>query len=152
MDFIRLYLLPCLWACLACFGFAIVFNVRGRGVWVTCIGGSLGWLVYSLLDQTISAAFFAALAIGVYSETMARSRRCPVTGYLVIALLPLVPGGGIYRAMRAALEGDTQRFLLTFFETIGIAAALAVGAMISSSAYRALYTYLRSRLQKQTRK
>lgn len=143
MEFLKLWVLPCLWAALACLGFSLVFNAHGAGVWIACLEGGLGWLTYSLFGYTIPAAFFAAIVIGFLSETMARVRHCPVTCYLVIALLPLVPGGGIYRAMSYALARDAQMFLTTFFETFGIAVALAVGAMISSSAFRMLYTYLR---------
>ena len=145
MEFFTQYLLPCLWAFLACFGFSIIFNVRGRGVWIACFGGSLGWLVYILFGSTIPAAFFAAVAIGFFAEVMARLRRCPVTGYVLIALLPLVPGGGIYYAMRYAIAGDTQLFLSTLLRTFGIAAALAVGAMISSSLFRTVFSYLARR-------
>ena len=143
MELIRICVLPFFWAALACLGFSIVFNAHGAGVWIACMEGGMGWLIYSLLGYSIPAAFLAAMAIGISSETMARVRRCPVTCYVVIALLPLVPGGGIYRAMSYALARNGQMFMTTFFETFGIAVALAVGAMISSSVFRMLYTYVR---------
>lgn len=141
MSFVKTYFIPCLSAYLACLGFSIVFNVREKNVLVVCLGGSLGWLVYLLGGKSITAAFFAAVAIGIFAETMARLNHCPVTGYVFIALLPLVPGGGIYYAMRYALAGETQLFAITLFDTFGIAAALAVGSMISSSAFRMIYAY-----------
>ena len=137
-----IYLLPCLWSFLACVGFGLIFNIQGTGVLITGIGGALGWMVYLLVMEwqgnDIFAAFAAAMAIAVYSELMARVRRCPVTGYLQIALLPLVPGAGIYRAMSYCVEGDTERFTATLLHTIGFAAALSVGAMLASSLFRAL--------------
>ena len=139
---ITVYLLPCLWALLACVGFGLIFNIQGFGVVITGIGGAVGWLVYLLVmdwqSNDIFAAFVAAMSIAVYSELMARIRRCPVTGYLQIALLPLVPGAGIYRAMSYCVEGDTERFTATLLHTIGFAAALSVGAMLASSLFRAL--------------
>ena len=129
------YILPCVCACLACVGFSLVFNIHGMGKLICGVGGALGWLIYLLGGSTIFAAFLASAAIGVYSEVMARIRRCPVTGYLLVALLPLVPGGGIYYAMSYCVAGDTGRFL-------GMAAALAVGAMLTSSLFRAAYPYL----------
>ena len=93
------YVLPCLWAFVACMGFGLVFNIRGFGLLICGLGAGLGWLVYlvAMAQGTgdIAAAFVAAIAIGAYSEIMARVRRCPVTGYLQAALLPLVPGPGI---------------------------------------------------------
>ena len=86
----------------------------------------------------IAAAFVAAIAIGAYSEIMARVRRCPVTGYLQVALLPLVPGAGIYYTMSYCVEGQTDLFLATLLHTLGMAAALSVGAMLVSSVLRIL--------------
>ena len=141
-ELILSYFLPCLWAMAACVGFGLIFNVQGRGVLITGLGGALGWLVYlvvmSFQPSDILAAFVAAMSIAVYSELMARVRRCPVTGYLQIALLPLVPGAGVYRAMRYCVEGNTELFTTTLLHTIGFAAALSVGAMLASSLFRAL--------------
>ena len=78
------------------------------------------------------------MAIAVYAELMARLRRCPVTGYLLVGLLPLVPGGGIYYAMRHCVDGEIDLFLDSLLQTLGMAAALAVGAMVASSLFRAL--------------
>ena len=91
----------------------------------------------------VLAAFVAAIAIGAYSEIMARVRRCPVTGYLLVALLPLVPGGGIYYAMRYCVAGETQAFLDMLLHTLGMAAALAAGGILASSAFRGALLHLR---------
>ena len=98
--------------------------------------------MYLLAGSSIVAAFLAAVAIGVFSEIMARLRRCPVTGYLLVALLPLVPGGGIYYAMSYCVAGDTDRFLAELLHTFGMAAALAVGAMLASSVFRTVFPRL----------
>ena len=137
------YALPCLCAFLACLGFTLVFNIHGMGKLICGVGGALGWLVYLLAGSTIFAAFLAAAAIGTFSEVMSRVRRCPVTGYVLVALLPLVPGGGIYYAMRHGAAGETDAFLRTLLHTFGMAAALAVGAMLASSVFRALAPRLR---------
>lgn len=140
--FIWDYLVPCVCAFLACIGFTFVFNIHGVGKAICGLGGALGWLVYLLGNSTIPAGFCAAVAIGVYSEIMARVRRCPVTGYLLVALLPLVPGGGIYYAMSYCMAGYKDMFLTTLINTFGMAAALAVGAMLASSLFRALFPRL----------
>ena len=145
------YVLPCLWAFLACVGFTLVFNIHGVGKLICGFGGGLGWLVYLLAGSSIVAAFLAAVAIGVFSEIMARLRRCPVTGYLLVALFPLVPGGGIYYTMEYCIQGETQRFLESLLHTFGVAGALAVGAVLVSSAVRLLTSFLRSRREKRNR-
>ena len=139
---LREYALPCLCAFLACEGFTLIFNIHGLGKLIAGVGGALGWLVYLLGGSTIFAAFLAAAAIGVFAEVMSRVRRCPVTGYVLVALLPLVPGGGVYYAMRHCVAGETGEFLNTLLHTFGMAAALAVGAMLASSAFRAIFPRL----------
>ena len=135
------YILPCLCAFLACVGFTLVFNIHGVGKLICGVGGALGWLIYLLAGRTILAGFLASAALGVFSAGMARIRRCPVTAYLLVALLPLVPGGGIYYAMSYCVAGETQLFLATLLHTFGMAAALAVGAMLTSSLFRTFYPY-----------
>lgn len=137
------YALPCLCAFLSCVGFTLTFNIHGVGKLIAGVGGALGWLVYLLGDKTIFAAFLAAAAIGVFAEVMSRVRRCPVTGYVLVALLPLVPGGGVYYARRHCVAGETELFLNTLLHTFGMAAALAVGAMLASSVFRAMFPRLR---------
>lgn len=132
--------LPCVYAFLACIGFCFIFNIHGPGILICGFGGALGWLVYLLsalvLPNAIFQCLLAAIAITVFSEVMARIRRCPVTGYLIIALLPLVPGGGIYETMRHCVQGDTQLFLSALLRTFGLAGALALGTLLGSSVVR----------------
>lgn len=139
MNMINEYLLPCFYSFMACISFTLVFNIHGREQIVCGIGGAIGWFVYLLLDETIFAAFVAAAAIGAFSEIMARVIRCPATGNLLVALLPLVPGGGIYYAMSYCVDGQIQLFLQTMLHTLGVAAALAAGVMVSFSASRTIF-------------
>lgn len=136
------YFLPCLWAFVACVGFGLVYNIQGKGVLISGLGAGLSWLVYLLsmryLGGSIFSAFLAAIFTGIYSEVLARLRRCPVTGYLQVALLPLVPGAGIYRTMRYCVAGETELFISSLLQTLGMAAALSVGAMLVTSVLRAM--------------
>lgn len=67
---------------------------------------------------------------------MARLRKCPVTGYLLVAFFPLVPGGGIYYSMEFAIAGQTRNFANTLMYTVEFAGALALGVLLVSSAVR----------------
>ena len=43
------YILPCLWASLACVGFGLVFNIQGVGVLICGLGlGWAGWLLLTV--------------------------------------------------------------------------------------------------------
>lgn len=139
------YFLPCLWAFLACAAFCILFNIHA-GIFICAGGGALGWLVYAttahLFHSELIQVFVAALVISAYAEIMARIRRCPAIGYLVVSLFPLVPGGGIYYAMEYAIAGETDLFLETLFHTLGLAGSLAVGVLMVTSLVRMINALL----------
>lgn len=149
MELFQTYLLPCIFAFVACIGFSILFNIHGLGILICAVGGGLGWLVYlvtaPMFHSDLLQSFAAAVFISAYSEVMARIRKCPVTGYLMIALFPLVPGGGIYYAMEYAINGETDLFLSTLLHTLGLAGSLAVGILLVSSAVRLVNGLLRRR-------
>lgn len=143
------YFLPCFYAFIACFAYCILFNIRGLGAVICSAGGGLAWLVYLLTGllpgvNDLMPYFWAAVFISAYSEGMARLRKCPVTGYLILGFIPLVPGGGIYRTMEYCIDGETALFLATGLHTLGIAGALAVGVLVVSSLVR-MYNMFRRR-------
>ena len=149
MSIITQYVLPCLWAFIACAGFCLLYDIHGFGIVLCCLGGSVGWLTY-LVVQTVSgsspvAAFVAGLVIAGYAEIMARIRKCPASGYLLLAFFPLVPGAGVYYTMEYYLNGDTARFVATGRETLTVAGALALGVLLVSSLVRMINTFYRRR-------
>lgn len=141
MELVETYVLPCLWTFGACLAFAVIFNIHGFGMFICGAGGALGWLVYLLCSGPLAlgdmvSALLAGVSISVWSETMARLRKCPVTGYLLVAFFPLVPGGGIYYAMEFAIAGQARNFGYTLMHTVEQAGALALGVLLVSSTVR----------------
>ena len=51
-------------------GFSILFNIRGRKLWVASLGGLISWTIFLLLEPVFqgeaSRYFFAAAAVTVY--------------------------------------------------------------------------------------
>ena len=127
-------------AAVGCIGFTFVFNVHGHGAPLCTIGGALTWAAYLLVTHwggnDFVANFWAALFAGFFAETMARIRKCPAISYLVISLLPLIPGGGIYRAVNFAVRGNMTMFADTAIHTAAVAGILAVGILMASTSVR----------------
>ena len=127
-------------ACVGCIGFTFVFNVHGHGAPLCCLGGAVTWGVYLLVVHfgggDFIANFCAALFSGFFAETMARIRKHPATPFLVISLLPLIPGGGIYRAVNYAVRGNMGMFADTAIHTAAVAGILAVGILMASTSVR----------------
>lgn len=129
----------CAAAFAACFAYSLVVNIRGRLLVLAPLGAALCWLVYLAClpyFAELLCCFFATLVVSVYAEVMARVNRAPVTGFLLVGLLPLVPGGGIYYTMEYGISGDTINFLQTGLHTFGIAGSLALGILVVSSIVR----------------
>jgi uncharacterized membrane protein YjjB (DUF3815 family) len=131
--------MPCFWAFCACAPFAAVMNLHGKTLFFSSLGGAIGWLFYLLsspLQNDIMQFFIATIAISIYAEVMARLFKMPVTGFLLVAMLPMVPGGGIYYTMEYCVIGNNTMFIETGLHTLGIAGALAMGTLLVSSIVR----------------
>ncbi len=85
------YVLPCLWAFLACVGFTLVFNIHGVGKLICGFGGGLGWLVYLLAGSSIVAAFLAAVARRLFGD---HGPAAPLPGDRLSAGSTSPPGSG----------------------------------------------------------
>ncbi|HJF55737.1 threonine/serine exporter family protein [Anaerotruncus colihominis] len=136
-------LLPCLYSFIGCIGYCLSFNIRPRKqmLLLSSAGGALGWCVYLLcggMKNDIIQSFFAIIVVAVYSEIMARLYKAPATVYLVVGLIPLVPGGGIYYTMEYCINGDMMNFMNTGIHTFGIAGALSIGILLVSGGVRLL--------------
>lgn len=72
---------------------------------------------------------------------MARIQKTPVTLMVICAMIPLVPGGGMYYTMQKVIEGDVSGALNTGFTTFSVAGAIALGMVMVSSITRLIYKF-----------
>ena len=56
--------------------------------------------------------------------------KSPTTTFLMTALVPLIPGGGLYYTMTNAISGDVIGFIERGLKTISLAVALALGVIV----------------------
>lgn len=122
--------------------FAVLFNIRGRNVFWAGVGGMIGWVTNALLVREGVSPIFAlvvsSILFSAYSEVTARILRTPVTTLIICALIPLVPGGGMFYTMLATVEGNTEKATSLALTTIGNAGALAAGVIFVSTIMRLL--------------
>ncbi len=125
---------------IACIGFCILFNIHGKGTILCALGGGLTWALFRLADQwgleLIAAYFVATLFAALYAEIMARIRKYPAISYLVVSIIPLLPGAGVYRSTASILVGDMAGATNNSMQTVSIAGAIAVGILIISTLAR----------------
>ncbi|MDD7794039.1 threonine/serine exporter family protein [Clostridium sp. 'White wine YQ'] len=125
---------------IATFGFGIIFNIKGKNLVFASLGGGLGWLVYKLsLTHSNSgtlALFISSIIFSAYSEILARILKSPVTTFIICALIPLVPGGGMYYTMYEIVQGNIDKSLELGLNTLASAGTLALGIIFVSSITR----------------
>ena len=125
---------------MATFCFSILFNIRGKNIFFTALGGGITWVFYStflnLIKVDIYAIFIAAMAAGVFSEVMARILKAPVTVFVICAIIPLVPGGAMYQTMLQTVQGNVSQSVSLGIHTIAIAGTIAIGIFVITSSFR----------------
>lgn len=136
----------CLASFVGCIGFFILFNIHGYGGLLCALGGMLTWLIFSLFlhfgFSDLTCYFCGTVFASVYSEIMARVRKCPAISYLVISAFPLIPGAGVYYTMNHAVRGNMSNFASQGMHTAAIAGIMAVGILLASTIVRLCYVWL----------
>lgn len=134
------FLIESLACCVGCLGFSFLFNVRGKGLVLCMIGAVLCWGVYVLVllaggdDNT--AMLLGSIFASIYAEIMARVRKCPAIGFLILALLPLIPGSSLYYTMNFAVRGEMDLFATKGLNTVILAGLMAAGVLLVSTSVR----------------
>lgn len=131
-------------------GYACTFNTRARRLVMAGFGGLIGWTAYLITGYFMFSEpmkyFIAAIVINVYAEIMAVSQKAPSTVFIVSAIMPLVPGGMLYRTMRFAVTKKWGDFGKLGVETLSIALALALGMLIANSVIKSMRKRRRKRM------
>ena len=124
----------------ATFGFCIAFNIRGKKNIFAALGGAMSWFFYSLTFTngiiSIFFTYYSSVIFSIYSEVLARIFKTPVTTFVVCALIPLVPGSGMYYTMREAIAGNISKSLELGLNTLASAGTLALGVLFVSTLTR----------------
>lgn len=129
-----------LWALLATVGFGLLFRTPLRDLPLAALGGALAWGAYLWADASSGSpafAYFAAsVAVGLYAEALAWLSRRPASLFILCAIIPLVPGGGMYYTMFHAVSGDMGRAVDSGFAALTAAGAIAAGLAVASAIAR----------------
>ncbi|SHF76608.1 threonine/serine exporter family protein [Ornithinibacillus halophilus] len=123
---------------IAAAGFGIIFNAPKNALIQCGLVGMIGWILYFVLVQhdmdSVPATVFAAMLVAVLSHICARIYKTPIIIFSVSGIIPLVPGGMAYEAMRNFVENDYALALQFSAKVMLLAGGIAIGLMFSEVA------------------
>lgn len=115
--------------------FGVIFNVP-RSSLVKCgFIGMIGWAVYVMLVDggvaAVPATLAASFSVTIIGHVFARLYKTPMIVFSVSGIIPLVPGGMAYDAMRNFVENDYNEALQVAAKAFTISGAIAIGLVFS---------------------
>lgn len=115
--------------------FYLLFQGRGWNVIIAAINGAVGYLIYLMFfnSGSLPALFLSSAFMALFAEAAARVRRAPAILFLSAALIPIVPGGGMFECALKVLEGHRYQAMVQLGNVLMEAGAIAVGIIIVSS-------------------
>ncbi|TCP28979.1 uncharacterized membrane protein YjjB (DUF3815 family) [Scopulibacillus darangshiensis] len=115
--------------------FGVLFNVPRRSLLPCGFVGMLGWLVYFELNNvefdSVVATLVAAFVIAAISHMFAKRYKLPIIIFSVAGIIPLVPGGLAFNAMKHFVQNDYNAALEMAAKAFMISGAIAVGLVLS---------------------
>lgn len=114
--------------------FGILFNAPRRMLLQCGLAGMMGWIAYVLLSpplDTVFATVVATFIVGVISQILARIYKKPVILFSVSGIIPLVPGGLAYDAMRQFVESEYNLAVQLAAKAFLISGSIAIGLVLS---------------------
>jgi uncharacterized membrane protein YjjB (DUF3815 family) len=116
-------------------GFAILFNAPKNSLIKCGFVGMIGWIVYFLLVEIqvnpIISTMIGAFFVAIISQFFAKVYRTPIIIFSVAGIIPLVPGGLAYDAMKNIVINDYSMANQLAAKAFLISGAIAMGLVFS---------------------
>lgn len=129
-------------------GFTYMLDAPRKTIFPASLIALLGYLIYAVFYSALGQGlifsyFFSTVIITILCEFAARRMRMPTTVFLLSALVPLAPGYSIYHAMICLVQDNGFAAASAALEAVQVVGAIAVGAAVTSVAFRAMGSRIR---------
>ncbi|RDW22230.1 hypothetical protein CWR48_00550 [Oceanobacillus arenosus] len=115
--------------------FGILFNTPKRALIQCGLVGMIGWIVYYVLVaqglHVVPATILAAMLVALLSYFCSKIYRMPIIIFNVSGIIPLVPGGSAYNAMRHFVINDYYTAVQLSTKVMLLSGGIAIGLMFS---------------------
>ena len=143
VDFNASNIIVVIFSSVGTLGFGLLFSLEPKKLPIVSIGGLITALILVLAKNimpedsiyfTLYANTMASAVALLMSEVLARVLKAPTSIFLLPMLIPLVPGGNLYRTMTSLVANNTEKFHYylnaTIFTGVGIAIGLVLFGMV----------------------
>ncbi len=123
--------------------YGIFMSVPKKPLFLAAGSGTAAYLLYRLILLEAGSELFgylaASLLAAVAAEVLARCFKTPSTILVFPAIIPLVPGVGLYRTMLCLVQNDMENFSHVFSRALLISGIIAVTVAVVNAAARSLF-------------
>ena len=120
----------------ACMGFAKIYKVKTKRLFLCGLGAALSWSMVLLFQLFIPYTFVVYLIVSTiastYAEVVARLTKAPATVFLIPTIFPLVPGGALFYTTMAVVASDSANIEKYGRTTTLVALGIALGIIVVS--------------------
>lgn len=120
---------------IASVSFGIIFNIPKQSLIKSGLVGMFGWIVYYSMTLSnmnpVFATLLGAFTVALISQGMARLYKTPMIIFSVAGIIPLVPGGMAYDAMRHFVSNDYATATTLAARAFMLSGAIAFGLIFS---------------------
>ncbi|MGD9569256.1 MAG: threonine/serine exporter family protein [Sedimentibacter sp.] len=129
------YILEILYCFTATYFFAMLMNAPKKTLVLSSIIASFGYLVYEFFiikNMPLLGFFLGTTFIASFGEIFARKFKMPATIFIFPAVIPIVPGIGLYNTILAFVQEDIFLALETGVNTILNISCMAIAMALVS--------------------
>lgn len=127
---------------IATWTYCIIMSLPKRSFAISSLCASLTYFIYRIIHleagREMLGYLIAALFASCMSELFARKFKMPTTIFVFPAIIPLVPGLGLYRSMLCLVNSDIGGFTNEAVKTLFISGIVAVTVAVVNATFRSL--------------
>lgn len=125
-------------------GFGVLLNAPKKSLFACSLLGALGYCIYWLLLQLgvpeAGSMLVGALVASIVAQIAARKMQMIVTIFVTMAIIPLVPGRGLYRCMSFLAQGQNslgaREGVIAMINILMIALGISIGSFLYKATLR----------------
>lgn len=130
-----MYLQQIITSFIASAAFGMIFNAPRKALMQCGFAGMVGWMLYIWLQEMevnpVTATVVAAFWVTMISYLFAKKYKTPIIVFSVSGIIPLVPGGLAYDALRHVAQNEYDLAVQLGARAFMISGAIALGLILA---------------------